>query len=286
MRCFLLALLLVTGLFGSAEAQSLGSGGGYFFGETETITQVSATFTLPAVSGTNGATMFIWVGVDNNSSHGGSSCPGPSCLAQIGFVLIQGRGAGANGTYRPFWELYCSAGSLPCNAFQPNNTVIAAAGDRVKVVMTCTGNCTQDNASQTWTWSIQDVTQGWTWANTGAGGCNPCTWPMGLGQAVWAVELPVGGPAFSQVAWSNMVITDNGTTGPPNWGPPQAVPYGALNATYNKSGSSPWLWSWPSGLFGKLLDAFNVCYYQTASYYPGSCPAAAYSGALAAFGGG
>lgn len=233
----------------------------------------SADWVVPAItySGSGGSELvFQWIGINAN---------GTSPVGYLGqFGTAAGVTTGGVASYYAWQELWCAGLPSPCYAVTQIGGFTINAGDHIHASMVCQTHCTADDAAQTWTVSMVNLTSGVTWNNSGV----DFNWPLGLGHAIFVQEAAVqSGPAtrignVGTVKFSNIRV--NGA--PPAW----------TNAkgrfVYNNTSSGGNLRVlWPSLAFGPFADNFNTCY-STGNYALSLfCPGSGMSGSTNSLGG-
>jgi Peptidase A4 family len=143
-----------------------------------TYTSASFNWTVPKVTyaGTSKGTeaSAIWVGI-------GGNCENSTCSQEDSTLIQLGteQDVSPNGTtnYYPWWEVLPAAETPIAETVEP--------GDQMTASLNCTANCVAGRI-QTWSLSMRDVTQGWTFSKT-------VLYASSLLSVEWIVEAPYNG---------------------------------------------------------------------------------------------
>ena len=219
-----LALLMLLGFAGAAQAQkSLNVGGYYINSCSGGCTSASVNLVVPSTTFKTGSSnpdqYFAWIGIDATGGATSTACP-TGCLGQFGVYDIVT--SGGTHTYHAWTELACGGGvPAACGPETEITGFPVNPGDVVNLTMTCivaTGHCVASDAAQTWHVVVTNITQQAlstacsVWDNTVGNACygiKTFTWPLALSRFTIGVEgtNSGGGPDFvSPMRWSNLQV--------------------------------------------------------------------------------
>lgn len=274
LRALLIGLVILAATVAHAgSGPTLGDGGGYAYpkysGTCSPACQgVSASWIVNDISYTGSGSneqIFQWIGVTATASQAG--CNGHGCLGQFG-TLSKITPAGVK-TFQAWWELFCSPVASPCNNVQTLSTTTfhIAAGDKMIATMECVANCTRDNAGEEWALSLQNVTRGWTWNNSGTN----FNWQLAMDMTEAVIETTsTGSPDWGSSRFSDFLVDQGSGLVPPALTPASGT------FSHNGSGASE-KYSTASPLFGKSGADFNVCFTQTQFLASATCNGGPYT---------